>query len=202
MSLRAEMQQYILAHPGQPLRAIAAGLGVDARANVTTLAAQLSQLVKAGRLRAEAPHPGQRGMRYFPTPLTGTGRTSCRSPQEAAERRRQSAERKNAKRRAERAARRGFNAKQEAAFYGAFREAEPPPNAQAFRIVRHRSYAAPRYAPDAAPETVEEWMARTGKRPERLPAHACSQPILRYDYSHDTTPIGRRRPRYAIVARG
>lgn len=215
MSMRAALQQYIKANPGKPLRDIVAGIGLTERAHITTASAQLCQLVAKGKLRAEQ-RPGQaRGMLYHPTPLTGINRRRPpATPEVAAERKREYAQRKAAKARAQRATKRKLTHAQHATFYGTdlpAQEALPasappkaaalPPNRVQITISR-RQLAAPkaRFAPTAEPETVEQWMARTGQQPERLPPHACGKPVLRFDHSDNTVPTGRRRP--ALRVRG
>lgn len=60
---------------------------------------------------------------------------------------------------------------------------------------RMRAEAAARHA--ATPrETVEQWMARTGSRPEVLPMGQCSQP-LRFDYRTQNEISWRNRERQA-----
>lgn len=215
MSIRAALQAYIKAHPGHPLRDIMAGIGLTDRAHFKTASAQLCQLVAKGKLRAELRHGHARGALYHPTPLTGVNRRQpLASPEVAAERKREYAARKAAKARAQRAEKRRLTPAQQAAFYGTDlpeQEALPasaPPKAAALppnrvqNTISRRQLAAPktRFAPTAEPETVEQWMARTGKQPERLPPTACSKQLLRFDHSDNTVPTGQRRP--ALRRRG
>lgn len=214
MSMRAALQQYIKANPGQTLRDIVAGIGLSDRAAITTASAQLCQLVAKGQLRAEPNPSGRRGMLYHPTPLTGVNlRRPAASQEVQAARAKAKAEAKAAAR-AQRAKKRQLTDAQHAAFYGqdlpapAALPASAPPKSAALppnRVqitISRRQLAAPkaRFAPTAEPETVEQWMARTGQQPERLPPHACGKPLLRFDHSDNTVPTGRRRP--ALRVRG
>jgi hypothetical protein len=72
------------------------------------------------------------------------------------------------------------------------RQGPPPPTEEyrKFRFVQPTIETAFKKA--AQPETVEEWMARTGKRPEVLPPGACSKPVLKFDYSPTATT--KRKP--------
>lgn len=200
MSMRAALQEYIKANPGRPLRDIAAGIGLTDRASITNASAQLCQLVAAGKLRAEL-RPGRgRGMLYHPTPTTGVSRRRAPAPPDvAAARKQESAARKAAKARAQR---RKLTQAQRTAFHKGLQPTPPAPRARVDLTIVRKPLAAPkaRFAATAEPETVAQWMARTGQQPERLPPHACGKPLLRFDHSDNTIPTGKRRP--ALRRRG
>lgn len=206
MSIRAALQDYIKANPGRPLRDIVAGIGLTDRARITTASAQLCQLVAKGKLRAELRHGACRGALYHPTPTTGVTRRRPPAPPEvAAARKREYALLKAAKARAQRAAKRKLTEAQRAAFYKGVEPKAPTPPTPPTRVqitITRKPMAASktRFAPNAEPETVAQWMARTGQQPERLPPHACGKPVLRFDHSDNTVPTGRRRP--ALRVRG
>lgn len=198
--MRADIQAYVLAHPGQRLREIAAGIGLKDRASIATAGAQISQLVSTGKLRAELPDTRRVGALYYPTPTTGVSRRAS-TPEEAAARKLARAQRKNARRRAERQAKRQAAASRElppaqrTTFYGEVPAPRPLPRSLGMTIARKALDAHKvRFDPSAKPESVEDWMRRTGQQPERLPPHACSKQILRFDYSNTRGAIGRRRP--------
>lgn len=203
MSMRAALQQYIKANPGRPLRDIVAGIGLTDRASITNASAQICQLVAVGKLRAEL-RPGRvRGMLYHPTPTTGVNRRRAPAPPDvAAARKQEYAARKAAKARAQRAQRRKLTQAQRTAFHKGLQPTPPAPRARVDLTIVRKPLAAPktRFAPTAEPETVEQWMARTGQQPERLPPTACSKQLLRFDHSDNTVPTGRRRP--ALRVRG
>lgn len=199
--MRAAIQAYVLTHPGKRLREIAAGIGLKDRASITTAGAQISQLVSAGKLRSELPGTRREGALYYPTPSTGVTRRAS-TPEEAAARKLAREQRKNERRRAERQAKqqaaapaRKLTPAQRTAFYGDLPAPQPLPKSAAMTISR-KPLAAPkaRFDPSAEPESVEDWMRRTGKQPERLPPYACSQQLLRFDHSNTEVPVGRRRP--------
>lgn len=198
MSIRAALQQYVQANPGQALRAIAAGIGIRDRAGITNAGAQLCQLAKKGKLRTTMPGGRIRGALYYPTATTGIDRRVRYTPEQAAQRQRDREQRKAERRRAARREKRLTPAQRDA-FY---RDLPPPapvkrkPTAeQQFVIGQPRQRTAAR-ATNA--QTVDEFIAQGGQI-ERLAPHACSKP-LRYDHSNNTVPTGKRRP--ALRVRG
>lgn len=207
MSIRAKLRAYIIANPGQTIRQIAAGVGLTGRAEITNAGAQLSQLVKLGKLRAEVPPPRVRGACYYPTATTGKNARGPSTPEISAALKRARNQRKTERRRAQAAAKRALSQAQREAFYGTDLPAPAPlpASAPATRVGITISrkplvVAKTRFNASAEPETVEEWMRRTGKQPERLPPHACGRSVLRFDHSDNTVPTGRRRP--ALRVRG
>lgn len=200
--MRAAIQAYVLAHPGKYFRDITRGLGLTERSEITTAGAQLSHLVKVKQLRAEGLGSRPHGAKYFPTETTRTTAPTRATKEQSAQNRLEREQRRNARRRAERQAKQQATAPasklttaQRTAFYGDVPAPQPLPKSAAMTIAR-KPLAAPkaRFNPSAEPESVEDWMRRTGKQPERLPPYACSQQLLRFDHSNTEVPIGRRRP--------
>lgn len=214
MSMRAAIKSYIQAHPGQHFREITRGLGLSKRAEITTAGAQLSHLVKVNQLRAEGLGSRPNGAKYFPTPTTKTSAPPRMTKEQSEQKRLAREQRRNERRRAERKAKlktstpaRTLTQPQREAFYGTDLPAPAPLPASApaprvgITISRKPlAVAKTRFNASAEPETVEEWMRRTGKQPERLPPHACGRSVLRFDHSDNTVPTGRRRP--ALRVRG
>lgn len=191
MNVCQELQRFVLANPGLKLRAIAAGIGLTKREEITNASAQLSQLVKRKRLRVEKPIGDYHGHCFFPTETTAQALPKL-TPEEAAERERKRAERKATQRREQRQQRRLTKA-QKQAFYakapvlpvratGGHAPLPPPP-----RCAR----------PADRVETVEEFQARGG-RIQQLGPFETSTP-LRFDHSHGTAlKRPHRRARVAV----
>lgn len=199
MSVSQVLQQYILRNPGQTLRAIAAGIGITDRAGITNAGAQLSQLVKKGKLRAAMSGSRKRGAAYHPTDATGVLLRPKLTPQEVAARAEARAQRKAVQRRAQTQARRQLTDAQRDAFYKHVAAPSPAPRKptaqQQFKIAAPRRRTATH---TGAAQTVEEFIALGGQI-ERLASHASSHP-LRFDHSDNTVPTGKRRP--SIRSRG
>lgn len=194
MSIRGDLQAFVARNPGQPLRAIAAGIGMTTRAQITTAGAQLCQLVSRGKLRTEGIADKRRGRLYFPTSTTGITVRRTSTPEEKAARYRARQQRKKDNARQRRQTTRKLTGAQVQAFYKDLPRTTAPKPAT-FTVAR-RALSAPKtkFAPNAEPETVAEWTQRTGKQPERLPQGACSKSDLRFDHSANTVPTGKRRP--------
>lgn len=192
MNVCQELQRFVLANPGLKLRPIAAGIGLTKREEITNASAQLSQLVKRGRLRVEKPIGDYHGHCFFPTETTAQAVPRL-TPEEAAERESQRSERKANQRREQRRQRQ-LSAAQQQAFYakapvlpvrttGGHAPLPPPP-----RCAR----------PAAKVETVEEFQARGG-RIQQLGPFDTSTP-LRFDHSNGSAlnrPV--RRTRVAVA---
>lgn len=191
MSRMRAIAAALLASPGMSVEAIAKAINQDSPAVRNSIAAALCTMAQSGRVRHNN-QPARSGRRlWYATP-------------EALEDRRLVAHRRGkpltAKQAAAARARQAARKPAPPARAAAPKPPKPPRSA-AMTIVR-KPLAVPktRFAPTAEPETVAQWMARTGQQPERLAPHACGKPVLRFDHSDNTVPTGRRRP--ALRVRG
>lgn len=185
MNTRAALQAAIIATPGLTLRELAAAVGQTSRANITGIAAQLSQLCKIRKLRKDGiTGPGRSANpRYWPTDLTGLDLRTLRTlratqPAPAAPAPRPPKVEKPAHVLRPAPARPGPQ------------RSRPTP-AQQFTI---RSLAPPRtQRPPGAThrETVDEFIARGG-RVQVLDPYATSNP-LRFDHGNTGVHTARRR---------
>ncbi len=171
----------LIASPGMTMRQVATAIGEDSRH--TAVAAQLSQLAKAGKLRRDSAHTGRSG-RYWPMPnatqdlrrkYSRDGKRPDRM-QAARDERAVSAATPRPETRAQKRAR--YKSAQ----------ASVPRSASQVRIVAPQR---PTASPKGRAQTVEEFVAGGGPI-ERLSTFAASNP-LRFDHSCTVTPVGRRR---------
>lgn len=178
MSLSGDLQAAIVATPGLTLREVAGAVGLTTRGRITTIAALLSQLCKAGKLRKDSllavgatAHP-----RYWPTDLTGQ---DLRVPRAGA---RKAAAPKPAPAPRVRAPDKPAHVPRNPRY-------AKPTATQQFQVVAPPRQ--PRPAGARAAETVAEFIARGGQV-QQLPPHATSHP-LRFDHADPAIPPGRRR---------
>lgn len=79
------------------------------------------------------------------------------------------------------------------------RASRPAPEpVRQIRVERLEAPPAPK--PEAPRETIEQWMARTGQQPERLPMHACSQPLRFIGHRTENDRTWRERQRQEATA--
>lgn len=189
MSRMRAIAAALLASPGMSVEAIAKAINQDSPVVRNSIAASLCTMAKAGRVRHNN-QPARSGRRlWYATP-------------EALEDHRLTIHRSGNVLTQKQASRARRLARQQASIERRASPKPPKPPKSADMTIVKKPLAVPkaRFAPTAEPETVEQWMARTGKQPERLPPHACGKPLLRFDHSDNTVPTGRRRP--ALRVRG
>lgn len=190
MSRMRAIAAALLASPGMSVEAIAKAINQDSPAVRNSIAAALCTMAQSGRVRHNN-QPARSGRRlWYATP-------------EALEDHRLVAHRRGkpltAKQAAAARARQATRKPATLARPAAPKPPKPPKSADMTIVKKPLASPKTRFAPTAEPETVAQWMSRTGKQPERLPPNACSKQLLRFDHS-DTVPTGRRRP--ALRVRG
>lgn len=191
MSRMRAIAAALLASPGMSVEAIAKAINQDSPVVRNSIAAALCTMAQAGRVRHNN-QPARSGRRlWFATP-------------KALEDHRLVAHRRGkpltAKQAAAALARQAARKPAPPARPAAPKPPKPPRSADMTIVRKPQVMPKVRFEASAEPETVAQWMARTGKQPERLAPNACSKQLLRFDHSDNTVPTGRRRP--ALRVRG
>ena len=171
MSRMRDIAAVLIATPGMSMREIAHAIGQTTDSQRNCISAALHSLAQAGRVRHNN-QPARGARLWYATELALADRR-CRT---------------------------GATHAPLSARRTAPKPPKPPKSADMTIVKKPPEAPKARYAATAKPETVDQWMQRTGQTPERLAPHACSKPLLRFDHSDNTIPTGRRRP--TLRARG
>lgn len=154
MNRRRAIAEALIATPGLTVSEIGRAIGQTSAPHRNRISASLCSMARMGRVKHNNQPDSSGRRRWFAT------------EQALVDRRRSTTPRRNG----------GLPAAKKA-------NKPPKPPKSANVTIIQRTGPKPAYAPTARTETVEEWMIRTGEKPEVLDPHATAHP-LRFDHAH------------------